>query len=46
MTITLVMTDNGNGYRPHLFLTACHSLVTTPIKIKAYTPYPAHQRQG
>jgi hypothetical protein len=26
MTINLVMTDNGSGYRPYLSLTACHRL--------------------
>jgi transposase InsO family protein len=39
VTINLVITDNSSGYRPHLFLTACHSLGAKPIKIKFYTPH-------
>jgi hypothetical protein len=38
LTISLVKTDNGSGYRVHLFLAACHSLETKSIKIKHYTP--------
>jgi transposase InsO family protein len=36
-TINLVKTDNGSGYRPHLFLTTYRSLATKPIKTKSYT---------
>jgi transposase InsO family protein len=36
--INRVMTDNGSGYRSHLFLTACQSLGAKPIKTRPYTP--------
>lgn len=36
--INRVMTDNGSGYRSHLFLTACQNLGARPIKTKPYTP--------
>jgi len=38
VTINRVMTDNGSGYRPHLFLTACHSSGAKLIKTNPYTP--------
>jgi hypothetical protein len=38
VTNTLVTTDNGNGYRVHLFLIACHSLGANSIKPKPYLP--------
>jgi hypothetical protein len=44
LTISLVMTDNGSGYRLHLFLTVCYSLGAKPIKAKPYTPHT--NRQG
>lgn len=33
-----VLTDNGNAYRAHLFLAACHYLDLRPRKIRPYTP--------
>lgn len=36
--INRVMTDNGSGYRSHLFLTACQALGARPIKTRPYTP--------
>jgi transposase InsO family protein len=33
-----VMTDNGSGYRSHLFLTACQTLGAKPTKTRPYTP--------
>jgi transposase InsO family protein len=38
MTINLVMTYNGSGYKPHLFLTAYQGLCAKPIKTRLYTP--------
>jgi transposase InsO family protein len=38
VTINRVMTDNGSGYRSHLFLTACQTLGARPIKTRPYTP--------
>ena len=36
--VNRVMTDNGSGYRSHLFLTACQNLGVRPIKTRPYTP--------
>jgi transposase InsO family protein len=38
VTINRVMTDNGSGYRSHLFLAACQALGARPIKTRPYTP--------
>jgi hypothetical protein len=32
--ISLVMTDNDSGYRLHLFLASCHSLVAKPCTMR------------
>jgi hypothetical protein len=39
VTINLVITDNGSGYRPYLSLTFCHSLA-----VKPYTRAPTAWR--
>jgi transposase InsO family protein len=38
VTINLVMTDNGSGYRSDFFLTTCKRLWAKPIEPKPYTP--------
>jgi hypothetical protein len=47
VTINLVMTDNGSGYRPLFFLIACHNLGAKPYtlrttdKAERFIPIPA-----